>query len=195
MHFFVNCCTKNFFFFQTEADSENINSQSSQPVYSQEFIKNTRATKASVHPFNHQLPPNLQAHSQVPLADDNSLQLSDESSVQPNGLNLPQNDDPPDVLVGTPPSPPPSPTDYPFLHRDQTEDAHLEKSTSHIQFAQSSANESDEGDGDLQDRIQAKFQQIRETEMRQNESDVDTSDCDKNPDIKFLTPTYFKKVS
>lgn len=167
-------------------------------MYSQEFIKNTQATKTKLNPFNHQSPPNLQAHTQVPSVDDNSLQLSDGSSVPPNGLDLPQNEDPPNVLARTPPSPPPSPTNYPFMLReisDKTKNAQLQKSTSHIQYAQSSANESDEGDGDLQDRIQAKFQQIHDDEMGQNQSDVDTSDCDLNADIRFLTPTYFKKVS
>lgn len=190
------------FFFQTEVDSEPfiLSSQSSQPVYSQEFEKNTRATKTGLNPFNHQSPPNLQAHSQVPLADDNSpLQLSDGSSVQPNGLDLPpQNEDLPDFLAGTPPSPPPSPTDYPFLHRDisdQTKNARLQKPTSDVQFAQSSANESDEGDADLHDRIQAKLQQVHENQIEQNQSEVDTSDCDQNSDIRFLTPTYFKHVS
>ena len=153
------------------------------------------APKTGVSSLNHKSP-NFQAHSQVRSPINNSpLQISDGSPAQSDNLDLMQNEDLP--LAGTPPSPPPSP-DYPFVHRKfsiQDRDAPLQNSSFlHRQFAQSSANESEESDADLHDRLQAKFQQIHETQHKQNPPDTDTSDCDRSPDIKFLTPTYFKKV-
>lgn len=159
-------------------------------------MKNTHAQKPCVHPLNHESP-HFQGHSQVQSAVNSPLQMSDDSPADPGGIDIIQNEDPPDFLGGTPPSPPPSP-DYPFIHGNfaiQDRDASLQKSSiSHRQFAQSSADDSGGSEVDLHDRIQAKFQQIHETQKKQNHAESDTSDCDKSPQFKFLTPTYFKEV-
>lgn len=64
---------------------------------------------------------------------------------------------------------------------------------SHMQFAQSSANESDDN-SDVNEHLHTKFLRLYENRKNHEPSDPDTSDCEKNAEYRFLTPTYYKKV-
>lgn len=66
-----------------------------------------------------------------------------------------------------------------------------------MQFAQSSGRESDSDEpSSLQMRVNSKYKNLN-TKVIPNvdHSDSDTSDCEKNAEYRFLTPTIYKKVS